>query len=592
MDRITYRLRIIALASWLGLWASALTAEEPKPQPQAAEPPAAQPSQPAAAQPSPEQPKPDQPSAEPPKAEPSKSEPPAAPPANAAPDKTAPDKAESDKAEPAKVEPPQPQAESPKPQEDYYELYKVLADTLDQVERNYVKDISRRELMEAAITGVLGKLDPYSSYISPDEISRFKSSVESQFGGIGIQITIDRDQLKVLSPLVGTPAYRAGLQAGDSIIEIEGKSTEGVNLDEAVRRLKGEAGTSVTLTVIPAGTAERKTLTVKREMIHIETVLGDRRAMGDAWDYLLDHQKRIGYIRLTAFSRDTAQDLKKALEQLKSLGMKGLIIDLRFNPGGLLTSAIEISDLFVTKGRIVSTSGRNTAERTWDAQEEGTYTGFPMAILVNRYSASASEILAACLQDHGRAVVVGERTWGKGSVQNVIELEDGRSALKLTTAAYKRPSGKNIHRFPNAKETDEWGVVPDSGFKLPLTDKEMRDLYRHRADRDVLAPKAKAASPAENTSAAETGAPASSASPSEATPAVKDAQPGATATPDKASPDKTDPAKADPSKAGADGGAEPKAAPPAFVDRQLQKAFDHLTAELVRAEATTAAAPR
>ena len=489
---------------------------------------------------------------------------------------------------------PKKEAESKKDKEDYYELYKVLADTLDQVERNYVKDISRRQLIESAIEGVLEKLDPYSSYITPDELSRFKSSVESQFGGIGIQITIDREQLKVLSPLVGTPAYRAGIQAGDSIVEIEGKSTDGINLDEAVRRLKGEAGTSVTLTVVPAGTSERKTIKVEREMIHIDTVLGDLRSTGDAWDYLLDRQKGIGYIRLTAFSRDTAQDLKKALEQLKSAGMKGLILDLRFNPGGLLTSAIEISDLFVAKGRIVSTSGRNTPERVWDAQEDGTYSGFPMVVLVNRYSASASEILAACLQDHARAVVIGERTWGKGSVQNVIELEEGRSALKLTTASYKRPNGKNIHRFPGAKETDEWGVIPSPGFKLQLSDQEMRDLYRYRADRDVLA-RREAAKPAD---AAKEAAP-----PKESKETTKpDAPPAASTEEPKKSDGPEVPAKSDvpevPAKpAGADVTAKSDAAeapvkPAEFVDRQLQKAYDHLTAGLAQAEITAPAAPR
>ena len=335
--------------------------------------------------------------------------------------------------------------------DDYYELYQVFADTLDQVERNYVKPVSRRELIEAAIGGVLGKLDPYSNYINRDDLGRFKSTVESQFGGIGIQITIDHDQLKILSPLVGTPAYRAGLQAGDNILEIEGKTTDGVSIEEAVKRLKGEAGTSVTLTVAHVGSSKRETVTVTRELIHVETVLGDHRQNDDAWNFMLDADKHIGYIRVTGFSRDTAADLKKALENLKTAGLKGLILDLRFNPGGLLTSAIEISDLFITSGRIVSTQGRNTPERTWDAQQEGTFEGFPIAVLVNRYSASASEIVSACLQDHKRAVVIGERTWGKGSVQNVIELEGGRSALKLTTASYKCPAVKTSTAFPTPR---------------------------------------------------------------------------------------------------------------------------------------------
>ena len=517
----------------------------------------------------------------------------------------------ADEAKPAASKPAASKVAETKPaakQDDYYELYKVFADTLDQVERNYVKDISRRELMEAAIAGVLTKLDPYSSYISPDELSRFKSSVESQFGGIGIQITVDHDQLKILSPLVGTPAYRAGLESGDSIVEIDGKGTQGIELDEAVRRLKGEAGTSVSLTVVSAGTAKRRTVTVARELIHIDTVLGDRRSTGDVWDYMLDGDKRIGYIRITAFSRDTAADLRKALEQLKSRGMKGLVVDLRFNPGGLLTSAIEISDMFVDKGRIVSTSGRNSPERSWDAQADGTFLGFPMAVLVNRYSASASEIVAACLQDHQRAIVVGERTWGKGSVQNVIELEEGKSALKLTTASYKRPSGKNIHRFPDAKDTDEWGVTPDEGFRLQLTDREMRELFRYRAQRDILRPRSEAAAHVVATAPAKTdAAPSATAAQPPAADSGKPASPAATPAPaagDAANPDAAKPAApgtpaattvppvAEPAAGSpAVAKAHPPTASPEFVDRQLQKAFDKLTAELVRAEAPAVKKP-
>jgi carboxyl-terminal processing protease len=282
-----------------------------------------------------------------------------------------------------------------KPTDDDYELYQIFADTLDQVERNYVKDVSRRELMEAAIHGVLNKLDPYSNYISPEDIGRFKSSVENQFGGIGIQIGMENGLLKVISPLIGTPAYRAGLESGDIIVEIEGKPTDGIQIDEAVKRLKGEAGTKVTLSVRHLGSPAKETLTLTRELVHVETVLSDRRKADDSWDFMLDHDKHIGYVRISAFSRDTADDLKKALIELQKEGLKGLILDLRFNPGGLLTSAIEVSDLFVASGRIVSTKGRNTAERVWDAQQDGTFEGFKMVVLVNHYSASASEIVSA-----------------------------------------------------------------------------------------------------------------------------------------------------------------------------------------------------
>ena len=442
--------------------------------------------------------------------------------------------------------------------EEYYELYKVFAETMFQVEQNYVQNVDRRKLMEAAIRGLLDELDPYSNFISPDEIDRFKTSVESQFGGIGIQITLDREQLKVLSPLVGSPAYLAGIEAGDSILEIEGKPTDGITLDEAVRKLKGEAGTKVTLTLLHRRDNRRETVTIERKIIEVETVLGDRRKPDDAWDFMLDEKRKIGYVRLTAFSRNTADDLEAALEDLKKRDLKGLVIDLRFNPGGLLKSAIDVADLFVAEGRIVSTKGRNTIERPVNARKPGTFEGFPIAVLVNRYSASASEIVSACLQDHKRAVIVGERTWGKGSVQNVIELEQGHSALKLTTAAYMRPSGKNIHRFPDSKESDAWGVMPDKDFELKLSDGEMSDLVRVRRQRDLLT---ESHSPGIKPSAG--SKPSGAAGETEAPPAKSDPKKEA------AKPLKVPP--------GTPASTEPKSAD--FVDRQLKRALDYLIAQ-------------
>jgi carboxyl-terminal processing protease len=219
-----------------------------------------------------------------------------------------------------------------------------------------------------------------------------------------------------------------------------------------------------------------ETVTLTREIVKVRTALGFRRLDDDSWDYMLSPEKGIGYIRVTQFSRNTVEELTEALDKLKSLDVKGLVLDLRNNPGGLLSSAIEASDLFVSEGRIVSTEGRNTARPPWNARKAGTYEGFPMAVLVNHRSASASEIVAACLQDHDRAVVVGERTWGKGSVQNIIELEDGRSALKLTTAGYKRPSGAKIHRFPDSEDKDEWGVTPNEGYGVTLSAEEAKQL--------------------------------------------------------------------------------------------------------------------
>ena len=375
---------------------------------------------------------------------------------------------------------------SSKEEQEYYELLRLFIDTLDQVDRNYVKDVSRRELMEAAIEGMVRKLDQYSNYIPPTQIDRFKTSVENEFGGIGIRVGLEGNALIIISPLFGTPAYKAGLLAGDRIMKINDESTKGFSLEDAVNRLKGKIGTSVTLTVVHPRDNEPRTVSIKRTNVQVETVLGFERGQDDAWIYFCDEKKKIGYICLTSFGRRTASELKKAMKELQEKEARALILDLRFNPGGLLASAIEISDLYISEGRIVSTEGRNVPKTVWDAHKTGTYGEMPMVVLANRYSASASEIVSACLQDHDRAIVVGERTWGKGSVQNIISLEQGRSALKLTTAKYMRPSGKNIHRDKNAKPEDEWGVKPNNGYELKYSNQELRNLETQRRDRLIV----------------------------------------------------------------------------------------------------------
>jgi carboxyl-terminal processing protease len=376
--------------------------------------------------------------------------------------------------------------ESEPADDDYYELFELLADTFDQIDRNYVKEVNRRELVEAAIRGMLSELDPYSAYIEPKKLDRFRTGVESEFGGVGIQVSIEDGVLRVISPIVGSPAYRSGMLAGDVITEIEGKSAKGITIDEAVALMKGKPGTEVAVKVLHPGAEEPEAITLTREIVRVETVLGDRRKEDASWNWFLDEDRKIGYIRLTAVGRPTADELREALKQLTDQDVKALILDLRFNPGGLLSSAIEVSDMFISEGRIVSTEGRNTPTRTWDAKEKGTLGEFPMVVLVNRYSASASEIVAACLQDHERAVIVGERSWGKGSVQNVVELEDGASALKLTTADYRRPSGKNIHRFKDAEDEDDWGVMPNEGFEVKLTIEETGKLTTQRRQKDIV----------------------------------------------------------------------------------------------------------
>ena len=485
------------------------------------------------------------------------------------------------------------------PKQDEYELLKVLVDALDQIDRNYVKEVDRRELLEAAVHGMLSRLDPYSTYISPSDAGDFRTSVEKEFGGIGIQLDDESGPLRVLSPLVGTPAYRSGVLAGDRIVAIGDQTTDGMRRDEAVRRLKGLPGTQVTITVIHLGSTERQKVVIEREVIRVDTVMGYRRQANDAWDFMFDPARHLGYIRLTAFSRDTARDLRKALEELKQAHVRGLVLDLRFNPGGLLPSAIEVSRLFISQGRIVSTAGRNSPERVWDSHSSDAFEGFPMVVLVNRFSASASEIVAACLQDHHRALIVGQRTWGKGRVQNVIELDGNQGILKLTTANYVRPSGRNIDRDGEWKEEgDEWGVIPDPGYALKLSDQELTDLIRDRRDRDVVRPHSEIASassesqPAAKTSAEKkttekdagsknvekkgTAAKSGSDKPSKA--GDKPAQP--------LPPASVDPAPPKPDTTAANQDAKSKAAdkPQKFVDRQLQMAVDYLTAELARVE--------
>ncbi len=375
---------------------------------------------------------------------------------------------------------------------DYYELMRVFVDTFQEIDRNYVKEVDRRKLVEAAVRGMLEELDPYSDYIAPDDLNQFAEAISQEFGGVGIRVNWDREHrsIEVVTPMPGSPAYKAGIKAGDRVTEIDGVQVKdfpnGKELDTAVEKLRGKPGQEVEIGVIHIGSKEVEKLKLKRELIQLDTVLGYSSDKEGKWDMMLDPENKIGYFRISHFTNRSAAEVREALKSLKKAGMKGLIIDLRYNPGGLLEAAVEISDLFIEKGLIVSTDGRNSAHRSWSAKSFGTFTGFPIAVIINRYSASASEIVSACLQDHDRAVVIGERSWGKGSVQDVIDLEDGKSALKLTTASYHRPSGKNIHRFPDSKDTDEWGVIPNEGNKVEFSLEEHRKYQEDRQLRDIV----------------------------------------------------------------------------------------------------------
>jgi len=383
-----------------------------------------------------------------------------------------------------------------------YEMVRLIVDVLHEVRDKYAVEVDEkreRKLVEDMINGGLERLDPHSTYINASDWKQFEKTSKGKFGGIGIQVGYDRQnrgQLTVISPMVGTPAYKAGVLAGDMIVKIDGKPTENMRLSEAIDMIQGKPGDKITLTVLHEGGKEPVDISIVRDTIMIESVLGDLRKpeRPGEWDFFLDKKAygvdRVGYIRLTNFSETAADEMRAAVAQLQKDGAQGLIIDLRNDPGGLLQSAVEIADLFLTSGRIVSTKGRNEKEEVYDAKEAGTLMlpadRYPIAVLINKYSASASEILAAALQDHDRAVIIGERSYGKGSVQNIISMGGDGGKLKLTTAHYWRPSGKNIHRLPDSKESDEWGVKPNSGFDVPMKDEERYDYMLYRNDRDVV----------------------------------------------------------------------------------------------------------
>lgn len=379
-----------------------------------------------------------------------------------------------------------------------YKLVRTLVDVLAEVDQHFVRpldDEQKKKLVEDMINGGLDRLDPYSQYMNADEFRQFEASTEGNFGGVGIHLGVDPKTglLMVISPMVGTPAHDAGILAGDLIIKIDDKSTEGMRINDAVRLIQGEPGTRVSMTVVHEGNRKTDTYTLTRSMIEVPTVLGLERKANEPkeFEWFVDRSAGIAYIRIVQFTEHTVADLRKVVERLQNDVARGLVLDLRDNPGGLLRSAVEVSDLFLTEGRIVSTKNRNGVGQSWEAKADGTLfqpaSERPMAVLINKNSASAAEIVAAALQDHHRATIVGERSFGKGSVQKIIKLDGDRpTALKLTTDTYWRPSGANIHRYPDSKETDVWGVKPDAGFEVVLKDDERLEYLKHKRSRDII----------------------------------------------------------------------------------------------------------
>jgi carboxyl-terminal processing protease len=390
----------------------------------------------------------------------------------------------------------------------YGRMIDTFVKVFEEIDNNYIKEVDDRQIFEGAIKGMVDQLDdPYSAYEPPQEAKEFQESLDQKFDGIGIELSIDAKtkRLTVMSPMIGTPAYEAGILAGDQLLAIDGQDTTGFKMDDAVRRLRGKRGKKVLLTILHEGQTQSVDIELERGLINVPSVLGDVRDSQGRWQFALSSDPRIGFLRVNTFGEQTVRELRAALDDLSNRGIRALIIDLRGNTGGYLSAAIGTCDLFVKEGEIVSIRGREAHgtpnrdasppdekgprfrnEQRHMASGNAPYTTWPMAILVNRHSASASEIVAACLQDHQRAIVIGERTWGKGTVQNVVSLEGGKSALRLTIASFWRPSDKNIHRFADANETDDWGVCPNDGFEVKLSDDEWKRLIEDRRTRDVI----------------------------------------------------------------------------------------------------------
>jgi len=378
-----------------------------------------------------------------------------------------------------------------------YEELKTFSEVLTQVQKSYVDETKVKDLVQGAIRGMLSTLDPHSAYMTADMYKEMQVETKGEFGGVGIQIGVKENRLAVIAPIEGTPAHRAGVKAGDFITKVNDETTKDLTLMDAVQKMRGPKGSKVNLTIQREGVPEALQFTLVRDTIKIESVKSK----------VLDN---IGYVRLTQFQESTGRDLTKVLKQFKEQKLQSTILDLRNNPGGLLTSAVEVSEQFLPSGKlVVYTKGRESKKDEWVSKGKDQMDDSPMIILVNEGSASASEIVAGALQDYGRAVIVGTTSFGKGSVQTILPLGDG-SGLRLTTAKYYTPKGRSIQST---------GITPDIVVKSqpPTTVAKAGEAKSGEKEGDQKQPKSAVVQgkdqPAQNGKGQEEGAPKNGTTP-------------------------------------------------------------------------------
>lgn len=345
-------------------------------------------------------------------------------------------------------------------------IYGPLIEVDALAKQKYVEQIDTDRLVEGAIRGLLRELDPYSGYISPTQLPTFERRNQGKYIGIGIEIGFRNGRLVVIAPIEGSPAAEAGIASEDMILAIDGHDTKGLSVFDVEELLIGSPDTPVRLRVQREIDQEPLVFSITRGPVNLKTVRGFSRQPNGTWNYWIDPDRKIAYIRVANFLDSTMNDFERALVQLGTSEPAGLILDLRFNPGGIMQQAINLVDRFVERGLILSTVSRRSAVREYFATRTHTMSHVRLAVLINSGSASSSEIVSGALQDHGRATIVGERSFGKGSVQHLIYLKGSGGAVKITTAHYQLPSGRILHRTPQNAFSDSWGVLPDKPVKL------------------------------------------------------------------------------------------------------------------------------